>query len=208
MTIASYSELLTELDQWLNRSDLSDRIPTFIRLFESRANRLLRVPEMASQMSYATVADIAQLALPSDFLSARDLYLDSDPDVVLSAMSPAVLRNTFPTAVTGQPQAYAVVGGQMFLGPTPDGEYSILLDYYQRIPGLSADNPTNWLLDTYPDLYLWGSLCMAEAFLRDDQRLSVWKAAWDEATAEINQQGNRQRMPSAPLVMQPTVWER
>lgn len=207
MTIATYAELLTELDAWLNRSDLTARIPTFIRLFESRANRLLRVPEMRTQTSYATVADTPELALPSDFLSAIDLYLDDDPDVVLAAMSPAVLRNTYPQATTGQPIAYAVVGSQMMLGPSPDGEYTILLDYYQRIPALSEDNTTNWLLDIYPDLYLWGSLCMAEAFLRDDDRLSVWKSAWDEATAEANRQGNLQRTPSSPLMMQPTVWE-
>lgn len=208
MTIATFDELLTELDAWLNRSDLTDRIPTFVRLFESRANRLLRVPEMATQESYATVSGTAQLALPPDFLSARDIYLDSDPDVVLVAMSPATLRNTYSADVTGQPAAYALVGAQIILGPVPDASYSVLLDYYQRIPGLDSDTATNWLLDAYPDLYLWGSLCMAEAFLRDDQRLSVWKTAWDEATAEINLQGNRQRMPSAPLTMQPTVWER
>jgi hypothetical protein len=207
MTIATHSELLTELDQWLNRSDLTDRIPTFIRLFESRANRQLRVPEMATQTSYATVSGVSQLSLPDDFLSARDLYLDSDPDVILEAMSPAALRNSYPQAITGQPSAYAVVGQQILLGPVPDSEYSILLDYYQRIPGLNEDNTTNWLLTAYPDIYLWGSLCMAEAFLRDDPRLSVWKAAWDEATAEINVQGNRQRLPSAPLMMQPTAWE-
>jgi hypothetical protein len=207
MTISTYDELLTELDAWLNRSDLTARIPTFIRLFESRANRQLRVPEMHSQNSYATVSGVSQLSLPSDFLSARDLYLDSDPDIILEAMTPAALRNTYPQAVTGQPAAYAVVGSQIILGPVPDAEYSILLDYYQRVPGLSVDNTTNWLLTAYPDIYLWGSLCMAEAFLRDDSRLSVWKAAWDEATAEIAVQGNRQRMPSAPLMMQPTVWE-
>jgi hypothetical protein len=99
------------------------------------------------------------------------------------------LRNTYPQATYGQPAAYAVVGQQIILGPVPDAEYSILLDYYQRIPGLSEDNPTNWLLTAYPDIYLWGSLCMAEAFLRDDSRLSVWKSAWDEATAEINRPG-------------------
>lgn len=207
MTIATYDELLTELDQWLNRSDLTDRIPTFIRLFESRANRLLRCPEMAASTSYATVAGTAQLQLPDDFLGARDLYIDADPTVVLQAMTPAVLRNTYVSSISSEPAAYAVIGDQIILGPTPDGSYTLNLDYFQRIPSLNSDNPTNWLLTAYPDAYLWGSLCMAEAFLRDDQRLNVWKNAWDEATAEINRQGNTQRAPAGPLQMQPTVWE-
>jgi hypothetical protein len=207
MTVSTYSELLTELDAWLNRSDLTDRIPTFIRLFESRANRNLRTPEMHTQTSFATATGTPELALPADFLSARDLYLDSDPDVVLEAMTPATMRNTYPTSLQGQPAAYTIVGQQLIIAPSPDSAYTLLLDYYQRIPGLSDDNPTNWLLTAYPDIYLWGSLCMAEAFLRDDSRLSVWKAAWDEATAEISVQANRQRMPATPLMMQPTVYE-
>ena len=207
MTIATYDELLTELDAWLNRSDLSDRIPTFIRLFESRANRLLRVPEMHVEYSFTTAADTAELSLPSDFLQMRHLYVNADPRVVLEAMSPATLRNSYAAQSTGQPAAYTVIGNQIILAPSPDGAYEIVLDYYQRIPGLSEDNPTNWLIETYPDLYLWGSLCMAEAFLRDDERLSVWKNAWDEATAEIIQQGNRQRTPASPISLPPTVFE-
>lgn len=208
MTIASYSELLTELDAWLDRSDLAARIPTFIKLFEARANRQLRVPEMHTETSFATAVGVAEMTLPSDFLSAREIYLDDDPDVVLAAMAPAVLRNTYPTATTGVPAAYSVVGNQIILAPTPDDDYTLILNYYQRIPALTEDNPTNWLLEKNPDLYLWGSLCMAEAYLRDDPRLAVWKAAWDEATHEINVQGNRQRNPSSPLAMQRTVWER
>ena len=208
MTIATYSELLTELDAWLNRSDLTDRIPTFIRLFESRANRLLRCPEMHAQASYATASGTPQLALPSDFLSARDLYLDSDPDVVLHAMTPSVLRNTYPLSTGGSPAAYSIVGSNMLLAPVPDDEYTLILDYFQRIPALTEDNTTNWLLTAYPDAYLWGAICMAEAFLRDDNMIAKAKSAWDEAMFEINLQGNRQRLPASPLVMQPTVWER
>jgi hypothetical protein len=64
MTIATYSELLTELDAWLNRSDLTARIPTFIRLFESRANRQLRVPEMALAEQLRDGQRGSQLSLP------------------------------------------------------------------------------------------------------------------------------------------------
>ncbi len=203
----NYTELLAELDAWLNRSDLTARIPTFIRLFESRSNRLLRCPEMHATQSYTTTEGVAVLTLPSDFLQGRDLYLDADPDIVLSAMVPATLRNTYPTALQSIPEAYAVIGSQIILAPVPDGEYAISLDYYQRIPALTEDNDTNWLLTANPDLYLWGSLCMAEAHLRDDERLRVWKSAWDEAIAEVTRQANRQRNPAAPLVMQPTVFE-
>ena len=46
MTISTYSELQTAAGNWLNRSDLTSRLPEFIALAESRFNRILNVPEM------------------------------------------------------------------------------------------------------------------------------------------------------------------
>ncbi|MCK8356920.1 hypothetical protein LXA28_18340, partial [Erwinia amylovora] len=49
---------------------------------------------------------------------------------------------------------------------------------------------TNWLLTDHPDLYLYGSLLQAEAYLFNDDRLAVWKTAHDEVMAEIMTAGN------------------
>ena len=42
MAISNYTELKTAVANWLDRDDLTDRIPEFIALAESRFNRLLR----------------------------------------------------------------------------------------------------------------------------------------------------------------------
>ena len=46
MAINSYSSLQTAVANWLDRSDLTDRIPEFIDLAEARINRALRVTFM------------------------------------------------------------------------------------------------------------------------------------------------------------------
>ena len=46
MAISTKAELHTAVANWLNRSDLTDRIPEFISLAEAGFNRNLRVRDM------------------------------------------------------------------------------------------------------------------------------------------------------------------
>lgn len=203
MTIATYSELTDELDAWLNRSDLTARIPTFIKLFETRINRILRTPDMEAEYTFTLAEGVDTYALPDDYLAARSVIYD---DEELLGVTPATLRSNYDTDA-GIPIAYALVGSDMVLAPTPNAADSLILNYFQAIPALSEDNTTNWLLTKYPDLYLWGSLTMAEAYLRDDERVAVWKSAWDEALGETIKAGNKQRLPASPVAMRPVTPE-
>jgi hypothetical protein len=187
MTIATYSELVTEMGDWLNRSDLTAKIPTFIRLFEARMNRRLRSPDMEQAFSFTTVSGRASYALSSRIRELRELYMESDG-----------------TEVTTD---YTITGETIIFNPVPDGAYDVTYSGYATLIGLDSGNATNWLLDDHPDVYLFGSLCMAQAYLKDDTRLEVWKSAWDEALAEIISEANAKRLPAGPLQMQPTVIE-
>ncbi len=202
MTIATYSELVTEMEAWLNRTDLTARIPSFVKLFESRFNRLVRVPAMETT-STATLS-VQTLTLPTDFLQARALYLETDPISVLEYMAPQQFRQTWAANASGQPLVYTIEGSDLVFGPVPDGNYTLTINYFQRLPALTSSNTTNWLLDSYPDIYLYGSLCMADAFLRDEDQVAKWKSAWDEATGELMQEGRRARL-IGPLTMRPTA---
>lgn len=199
----TYSELLTELDAFLNRSDLTARIPTFIKLFESRVSRILRTPEMEEEYTFAIAAGVNTYALPSDFLGARAVYYD---DEELLAVSPAVSRSNYDPD-EGIPVAYSIVGTDMVLVPTPNASDTVTLIYLQKVPALTEDAPTNWLLSKYPDLYLYGTLTIASAHIRDDEATRMWKSAWDEALREAIKAGNQQRLPASPIAARPTVPE-
>jgi hypothetical protein len=207
VTIASYSELVTEMGDWLNRSDLSSKIPTFIRLFEARMNRLLRTPEMEQVSTITLVAGTEGYALPTGFREARQVYIAAVPRVNLTPMSPQSLRTEFTGQEDASPAAYTVIDEKIVLAPTPTETATLTIVHYSGLVGLDSGNTTNWLLDSHPDAYLFGSLCMAEAYLRDDERLSVWKSAWDEAVAEIRDDANRKRIPGGPLATRPAVIE-
>ena len=52
MAISNYTELNTAVANWLDRDDLTDRIPEFIALAEARFNRLLRIRAMEEKQTY------------------------------------------------------------------------------------------------------------------------------------------------------------
>ena len=46
MAITAYAELQTATANWLDRTDLTARIPEFIELSEANFNRVIRSPDM------------------------------------------------------------------------------------------------------------------------------------------------------------------
>lgn len=201
MALATYAELVSEMENFLNRTDLTARIPTFIALFEARMNRVLRVPEM--EATATSDADGETLALPSDYLELRELRLGGK---ALKPYAPQDLHETYENA-SGLTQGYSIIGTNIILAPAPGEATECKISYYQRIPALTSTNPTNWLLSKHPDLYLYGSLTAANAFLRDNDEALLWQAAMDGALADAQIEGNKKRLPATPLAARPAVYE-
>ncbi len=197
MALANYSELIAAVDAWANRGGTDDaKMPTFVALFEARANRSLRVPQMEATAE-ATILN-NELPLPSDFLSARDLWLDGP--VTLRSMSPQELRDTNERFMSGQTIGYAILDQTLsFAPPLANGE-TVNLSYYQTIPALSVGNTANWLLTTYPDAYLYGCLAALYNYLRDDDQAAAMLNLSDRIMAEIQRDAIRKQLPAGPLV--------
>ena len=87
---------------------------------------------------------------------------------------------------SGIPRYYALTAGEIELYPTPDGAYATELYYYSRIDSLSDTTTTNWMLQSYPDVYLYGALIHSAPYLADDARLQVWAALFQSAIDAIN----------------------
>lgn len=196
MSLSTYTGLVSAIGNFLNRPDLAASIPDFIALAEARFNRELRHPEMEA-ISETDAEEVVEL--PDDFLEARHIYLDTDPRVEIEPVSLSVLQSTFSSATTGYPRQYAISGGQMFLSPIPSDALTIVMHYTASLTPLSTEEPSNWLLAAHPDVYLFTALSMAEAFLWNDERASMWKAAADEMIAGLAKVGNMSRNSGGPL---------
>ena len=158
LPIDNYDDLQSEILEWMDRTGDSAseaRAPKWILFAESWFNRELRTPEMEHSVTFS-IAD-EDTPLPDDFLGMRAIYQETEPDFPLNTMSPDQLRSEY-AGQTGIPQAYAIVGGGMRVGPVPEREMLYTMDYFRRIENLSVTAPSNWLLQQAPDLYLFAAL--------------------------------------------------
>lgn len=194
----TYTTLQSTVQDYLDRADLASVVPLFIELMESKLKRTLRHYRMEKRATANTVAAQRSLALPNDFLEMRSVKRNSDSWVPLESLSPQILN--YATSATGTPRYFAIVGDEVLFEPTPDAEYEIEMWYY-AFESLSDDNTSNWLSETYPDIYVYGTLLEAEAYLMNDPRLAVWKRAFDEALMQLNREARITRWGGAPLTI-------
>jgi hypothetical protein len=175
MAITTYAELQTAIGDWLNRADLDQKIPDFIRLAESTLNDVLRQADMVTQSTGVSITS-GRATLPSDALEIVYAQVGSTEDEPLEQITPqqlTMLRRTR-TRDAANPRFFAVIGRQIVVTPTPSTG-TLDIDYYQRIPALTDSNTTNWLLDDAPHVYLYTSLLHATPFLMDDARYQVFQ---------------------------------
>ena len=88
MAIGTYAELQTAVANWLDRDDLTDRIPEFIALSEARMNRVLRLSMMEGKYTAATVASQRNYALPTGYIQMRNFQLNTSPVTALQYVTP------------------------------------------------------------------------------------------------------------------------
>jgi len=186
MTIASYSDLQSSAADWLNRSDLTAVIPTFIQLAEAKFNRELRTRDMLIRAE--ATSENEYVAMPSDFLEAYNLelnYITTPPQQPLTFVGPNEAKTLKANHIvaddySGGPGAvryFTIVNNAFELLPAPQDNCDLILTYYAKIASLSNTNPTNWLLTKSPDLYLYSTLLEAAPYLKDDDRVAIWATA-------------------------------
>jgi hypothetical protein len=211
MALSTYADLVPAIASWLDRVDLTDRIPDFIALAEARFRDVLT--DAARELRVTTTVDSSELTLPDDFSAIRSLVLTGatintwrvpQPLTQLSLIDFQAKGGDF----TDTPQYFAITASTLLVWPVPDDSYTATLVYQADIPALSDSNQTNWLLARRPDLYLRASLLEAEFFGWNDDRLPLIKSAVDEHLAELDLAGRRRRYGSAPLAARPAVNER
>lgn len=191
MSITTYAELKSAIASWLNRDDLASTIPDFISMVEADMSRTIRHWRMEKRSTADLTTQYS--ALPSDFYEPIRLSLTSGTTYSLELASQAdLLRLRQRTNnVAGRPRYYAITDGSIEVIPPPDATYTLEMVYYSKIIPLTDANTSNWVLDYYPDAYLYGSLIHSAPFLADDTRLSVWASLYKNAVDAINKDSDK-----------------
>lgn len=194
----NYEGLKNAVADTLKRADLVSAAPTFIALAEARLNREMRVRQMLTR-AVATVAG-QYVELPDDWLEARNIQLNTDP---VRPLEYVTLREADKIrAGSGtRPWAYTVSGAALEVIPVVSNGTEIEMSYYARLPPLEDNPDGNWLLDTWPDVYLYGALVHSAPYLMEDERIQVWASLYDRAMEEARIADQRAQYSGSPLKM-------
>jgi len=199
MAISTFSELKTAVANWLDRSDLTDRIPEFIVLAEARIGRKLRVRGVEERSTTTLVIGQEYYSLPSDFVECRNVQINTNPVKMLAYRTAQQIDYEYPYTDNGTPKVFTIIGNEIQLKPIPNAASTIEIAYYKKLAALSDSNTSNWLTTNAPDLLLYGSLIEAEAYLINDPRIAIWKAAYEQAMGEWNFSDDKARHSGASL---------
>lgn len=206
---ADYQSLCNKIADTLNRQDLNAVIPDFTVLATKRIERdMTRVKHpMSIIRANATVVQ-NYVPVPLDFIAVYQM-MDQDTTVTLDYVSPDQSKevlaqgwnstsgpysNTLPSvASSGGPIYYTIIGTQFRIFPPPGVSAPVYLDlwYYARLAALNTTNTTNWVLTRYPDLYLYGSLVHSAPYLKADERIQTWEAAYQTILRDIEVEADR-----------------
>jgi hypothetical protein len=183
MAISTYSELQSALASWLDRADLTARIPEFISIAESRISRKLRIREQETDSDVTLVAGTRTAALPTGFKEVKRVYLNTNPVQPLSYIAPSDYWTRYMSVDTGRPVVFTVEGSNLVFGPIPDTAYTAKVLHVKELSALSAS--AHGTFTSNPDLYLYGALTAAEPFLKNDKRVPMWKSLFEEILNEL-----------------------
>jgi hypothetical protein len=200
--VMTYTSLYDDIASYLERSDTAtlDKIPLFIMLAEQIIASEIKFLGNLTVNNSTMVSDQAVIEKPARWHKTVSMNV-----VVDGARQPIFLRKYeylreyWPDAtLTGVPAYYADYDYTHWLvAPTPAAAYTFEILYYQRLQPLDASNQTNWFTEYAPQALLYGSLLQAMPFLKNDDRIPMWQAQYQQVmqtlkTEDIQRMGDRQ----------------
>ena len=182
MSVTSYTELKTEVQNWINKSSISGSADDFVTFAEAYLNTQLRTTKQMVLASGTLSSSTNELNLAFHFSKLQRIRSMSinvgGSDLVLSYLSQDLMAARYSDTSSGVPAYYTIIGTTLYLDPAPDSAYAFTLMYYAKLDAL-ASATTNWLLEDYPNIYLYAALAEAAVFAKDEKAATAYMALRD-----------------------------
>jgi len=188
---STYSNLKSDIISYLNNMSAEQSVDTFINLVEAEMSRTVRHWRMEKRSTADLTTQYS--ALPSDFYEPIRLSITSGTTYRLELAGQAEMMDLRQRGdnIARRPRYYSMTDGSIEVFPTPDSDYTLEMVYYSKIIPLNDANTSNWLLEYFPDAYLYGALMHSAPFLGEDNRLAVWSTLYGNAISAINKDSDK-----------------
>lgn len=197
MSLSTHADLQNQVKSFLHRASLldavgSDNVPDLIRLGELWLFRRARTAEMEATLSGQIDGTTGTMAVPSDYAALKHARLSASPSVPLKMRATRWLIERYPLrSAEGRPQFIGRDGSSFIFGPFPDSAYTVLGVYYAKPTSIASS--ANSLFLANPDAYLYASLAEAEAYVKNDKRISLWITKRESIVADMNGEADEGR---------------
>lgn len=187
MALSTYSEIKIAVADWLDRSDLTAKIPDFIRLAELRIYRELRIPPMEAVVTVTSSNNAIEL--PSNYVEMKSLIAKETQDRTLKRVA---YRDQPKSTETGIPTTYSRRANELIVHPSPDSSKTYEIYYWADIGSITDEaDGQNWFTENAPDLLLYGSLLEATPYLKEDERVGIWQAAFRDSMRTVQSMSDK-----------------
>lgn len=197
----TYTQLLTDAAAYADRDDsrLATQLPSLLSQAEQRITLDASAADPASSVTVGAIIVATGAFTTGDGVVAKpvrwrqtvqfnyDAGTSAERRAFIHRRSYAFCRRFWPNpAATAAPRYYADYDLEHFLiVGTPADDYEFELSYYERVEPLSVSNQTNWLTEHYDALLLYALLLEMQPFLKRDERVQVWQAAYTDALQKL-----------------------
>ena len=192
----NYSELVTEIQSYVENEFATADINTFIEQAEQRIYNTVQLPAIRKNVTGSLTIGNKYLSVPTDWLATFSLAVIDAAGEYQYLLNKDVnfIRAAYPTTAVldrGLPEYYAIFDSNSFiLGPTPDAAYTAELHYYYY-PESIVTAGTTWLGDNFDSTLLYGALLEAYTYMKGEQDVLVmYQKRYDEALALLKQLGD------------------
>lgn len=166
-----------------DNTDFVSEYPRFVQAAEERIFYLAQLPMNRAAETGNMTAGNPYLQLPAGFLAPSSLSIINEPTIdepFLLNKDVEYIRQVFPDpTATGVPFCYALFDTDgsgnatvIVIGPTPDQNYSVQLNYFCKPPSLTQspyDVNGTWLSLNAYDTLLYGALSEASNWMKKVQ---------------------------------------
>lgn len=188
--VMTYDSLVDDISTYLERTDEATliKIPQFIMLAEQVIAADIKFLGNLVVVESTMVIGEPVIAKPARWRKTVSMNV-----TVAGERFPVLLRKYeylreyWPqSTLTDVPKFYCDYDYTHWLvAPTPAAAYSFETLYYERVQPLDSSNQSNWFTEYAPQALLYGTLLQAMPFLKNDERMPMWQAQYQQIISAL-----------------------
>lgn len=199
----TYDSLVEDVKRYCERNDASfvDQIPRLIMLTEQSIAAEIKTLMQLNVVNTTLTVNDPVLEKPARWRKTISMKINGQP-VLNRSMDYVTQYQT--ESPTNQPLYYGDYDYDHWaLAPIPNDDYAVEIIYYSRIQPLDITNQENLLTREAPQALLFGTLLQTQGYLKNTDKLAVWKGYYDAAISALKGEDQRRMVDRNAVRQEP-----